>query len=97
MIQYGSDVPQSTVSQIRDWYLKDPNGIIVAPFPALKDKVVFEAWTAPDAAPGQTPPPGEGIVATCPGFDASVADDFTDTYGFRGPERFPRTTLVPGA
>jgi hypothetical protein len=97
VIQYGSDVPQSTVSQIRDWYLEDPNGIVVAPLPALKDKVVLEAWTAPDAAPGQTPPPGEGILANCPGFDASVADKFTDTYGFRGPERFPRNTLVPGA
>ena len=66
VIQYGSDVPQSTVSQIRDWYLQDPNGIVVAPFPALKDKVVLEAWTAPDAAPGQTPPPGEGIVVDLP-------------------------------
>jgi len=97
VIQYGSDVPQSTVAQIRKWYLKDPNGIIVAPYPVLKDKIVFEAWTAPDSAPGQTPPPGEGIVATCPSFDAAMADDFTDTYGFRGPERFPRNVLVPGA
>ena len=99
VIQYGSDVPESTVEQLRAWYLEDPNGIIVAPFPELKDKVVFEAWTSPDAAPGQTPPPGEGIVATCPGssFTTAIADDFTDTYGFRGPERFPRDTLVPGA
>jgi hypothetical protein len=97
VIQYGSDVPDSTVEQIRAWYLKDPNGVVVAPFPVLKDKIVFEAWTAPDSAPGQTPPPGEGIVATCPGFTAAMADDFTDTYGFRGPERFTRDVLVPGA
>jgi hypothetical protein len=99
VIQYGSDVPRSTVAQMRDWYLQDPNGIVVAPssFPALKDKVVFQAWTSPDAAPGQRPAPGEGIVATCPTFTAAIAGDFTDTYGFRGPERFPRNTLVPGA
>ena len=97
IIQYGEDVPESTVAKIRDWYLKDPNGIIVAPLPALKDKVVFEAWTSPDAAPGQTPGPGEGILARCSSFDPAVADDFTKAYGFRGPERFPRDTLVPGA
>jgi hypothetical protein len=97
VIQYGPGVTPATVAKIRDWYLGDPNGIVVAPLPALKDKVVFEAWTAPDAVPGQTPGPGEGIVATCPSFDSGMADDFTETYGFRGPERFPRDTLVPGA
>lgn len=97
VVQYGGDVPQSEVAEMRDWYLKDPNGIVVAPLPALNDKVVFEAWTSPDAAPGQTPPPGEGVLATCSSFDPAVADDFTETYGFRGPERFPRNTLVPGA
>jgi Protein of unknown function (DUF3105) len=97
VIQYGEDVPESTVADIREWYLKDPNGIVVAPFPELGDKVVFEAWTSPDAAPGQTPGPGEGVVVTCPTFDPARADDFTDTYGFKGPERFPRDQLVPGA
>ena len=97
VIQYGSDVSEAMVAQMRAWYLKDPNGIVVAPLPALKNKVVFEAWTSPDAAPGQTPGPGEGVVATCPTFDPALADDFTDTYGFRGPERFPRDQLVPGA
>jgi uncharacterized protein DUF3105 len=99
VVQYGSEVPQSTVAQMRDWYLKDPNGIVVAPYPVLKDKFVLEAWTAPDATPGQTPGPGEGIVVTCPSasFTSALADDFTSTYGFRGPERFPRSSLVPGA
>jgi len=97
VVQYGSGVSEGTVAQIRDWYLGDPEGIIVAPLPALKDKVVLEAWTAPDAAPGQTPGPGQGIVARCPGFDQDVFDKFTDTYGFRGPERFPRNSLTPGA
>ena len=97
IVQYGSDVPQSTVEQIREWYLKDPNGIVVAPLPALKGKVVFEAWTSPDVAPGQAPGPGEGVLASCPSFDAGNADAFVDTYGFRGPERYPRNVLTPGA
>jgi hypothetical protein len=96
VIQYGSEIPQSTMDQIRDWYLGDPDGIIVAPLAALKNKLVLEAWTSPDAAPGQTPGPGQGILATCPGFDAKVFDTFVDTYGFRGPERFPRSALTPG-
>jgi len=97
VVQYGAQIPESTVAEIRDWYLGDPDGIIVAPLPALKDKLVLEAWTSPDAAPGQDPGPGEGIVASCPGFDEKVFDTFTDTYGFRGPERFKRSDLKPGA
>jgi hypothetical protein len=97
VVQYGSGISDATIAEIRDWYLGDPDGIVVAPLPALKDKVALEAWIAPDAAPGQTPGPGEGILATCPGFDKSVADEFTDSYGFRGPERAPRSSLTPGA
>jgi hypothetical protein len=97
IVQYGSGVSDATVAKIRDWYLGDPDGIIVAPLPALKDKIAFEAWVSPDAAPGQTPGPGQGILALCPGFDKDVAAKFTDTYGFRGPERFPRSSLTPGA
>jgi hypothetical protein len=97
VVQYGSGIAQSTVSQIRDWYIKDPNGIVVAPLPVLKDKLVLEAWIAPDATPGQTPAPGQGVLATCPGFDKKAFDTFKDTYGFRGPERFPRSSLTPGS
>jgi len=96
VVQYGSDVPKETVDQIRDWYLRNPDGIVVAPLPALKDKLVLEAWTAPDATPGQRPAPGEGVLARCPRFDEEAFDTFTDTYGFRGPERALRSDLRPG-
>ena len=96
VVQYGSDVPASTIEQIREWYLSDPNGLVVAPLPELKDKVVLEAWTAPDAPPGETPAPGEGILATCPGFDSEAFDAFAETYGFRGPERALREDQRPG-
>jgi Protein of unknown function (DUF3105) len=96
IVQYGSDVPESAVAEIREWYLDDPNGIIVAPLPALGDKIALAAWTAPDAAPGQVPGPGQGVLAKCTGFDEAAFDAFKDTYGFRGPERFPRDSLVPG-
>jgi hypothetical protein len=96
IVQYGSDVPESAVAEIREWYLDDPNGIIVAPLPTLGDKIALAAWTAPDAAPGQVAGPGQGVVAKCTGFDAGAFDAFKETYGFRGPERFPRDSLVPG-
>jgi Protein of unknown function (DUF3105) len=96
VVQYGEDVSDSTVSQIRDWYLGNPDGIIVAPLQGLKDKLALTAWTSPDAAPGQEARPGEGIAATCPGFDQKAFDAFTDEYGFRGPERVERSVLKPG-
>jgi hypothetical protein len=96
VVQYGEDVPESAVAEIRDWYLEDPNGMIVAPLPRLKDKIALAAWTAPDPVPGEEPRPGEGVLATCSSFDAGAFEEFKDTYGFRGPERFPRDQLVPG-
>jgi hypothetical protein len=96
VVEYGKDVPEATVSRIRDWYLKDPNGVIVAPLPALNDKIAFLAWTSPDAPLGQTPGPGQGVVATCADFSEKAVDAFASTYSFRGPERYPRSALTPG-
>jgi len=96
IVQYGEDVPESAVAEIREWYLDDPNGIVVAPLPELEDKVALTAWTAPDPVPGEEPAPGEGVLATCSGFDAAAFDEFKDAYGFRGPERFRREDLQPG-
>jgi hypothetical protein len=96
VVQYGEDVPESAVTEIRDWYLGDPNGIIVAPLPALEDKIALTAWTTPDSAPGEEPATGQGVVATCQSFDSGAFTEFKDRYGFRGPERFPRDDLVPG-
>jgi hypothetical protein len=96
VVQYGEDVPESAVAEIRDWYLDDPNGIIVAPLPELEDKIALTAWTTPDPAPGEDPGPGQGVVAMCSSFEAGAFGEFKDTYGFRGPERFPRDQLVPG-
>ena len=96
VVQYGEDIPASTVDQIREWYLGDPNGIVVAPLPELGDKIALAAWVTPDPAPGEEAAVGQGIVATCTGFDSGAFDTFKDAYGFRGPERFPRDQLVPG-
>jgi hypothetical protein len=90
-IQYGPDVPESTVSQILEYYNNgDPNGLIVAPHPDLGDKIALTAWT--HIAKGTT-------------FDENVFDTFIDSFGFRGPESckddleqgcFRRENLEPG-
>ena len=81
VVQYGDQVPAETVDQIRTWYQADPNGKIVAPLPALKDKVAVTAWTH---------------LMTCPGFNQEAFDAFTDAFRYNGPERFPPNRLEPG-
>jgi hypothetical protein len=80
VVQYGDQVPQSTVEQIRQWYLKDPTALLVAPLPALKDKVALTAWQH---------------LATCPGFNEKAFDAFRDAHIFKGPERYPADRLQP--
>ena len=93
VVQYGSDVPQSTIDQITAWYQDDPNGIVVAPiWPNIqatppkdaKDKIFLTSWTH---------------LMTCPTFDEGAFTSFRDD--FRGPtgdapEKFPLSSLTPG-
>jgi len=81
VVQYGDQVPTETVDQIRAWYSDNPNGKVVAPLPALKDKVAVTAWTH---------------VMTCPGFNQEAFDKFTEAFRYKGPERFPPSALEPG-
>lgn len=80
-IQYGRDVPQTTVAEMRTFYLDDPNGIVFAPLPRLGNKIALTAWTH---------------IATCTQFDASAAKTFVDAFRAKGPERIPLSELTPG-
>jgi hypothetical protein len=92
VVQYGSEVPETAVTQIADWYQEDTNGLIVAPLaeelqeedPELADKVVLTSWTH---------------MMTCTSFDEGAFDGFVDD--FRGPqgdapEKFELDSLVQG-
>lgn len=68
---YGDEVPQATVTRIIEYYNADPNGIVLAPDPRLKDQIALTAWT--HVAKGKT-------------FDEGVFDTFIDAFGFKGPE-----------
>lgn len=95
VIQYGEDVPEEDVAAIVAWYRGDPNGKIVAPLPELGNEIALAAWVSPET-PTEAENAGEGVLAKCTSFDRGAFDRFKDTYGFRGPERFPRDQLQPG-
>ena len=93
VVQYGSDVPGSTVREITQWYQESPDGLVVAPLspniqatpPRNPSKKIFvTSWTH---------------LMTCSTFDKGAFDRFRDDY--RGPtgdapEKFPLTELTPG-
>jgi Protein of unknown function (DUF3105) len=82
VVQYGDEVPEATVAEIRNWYANtDRTGIVVAPLPGLKGKVALTAWTK---------------LATCPGFDQEALDAFVDLHRFNGPERVSGSNMQPG-
>ncbi len=92
-IQWGSKIPADQVEKIRSWYQDDPDGLVLAPLPALGNKISLAAWQ--DTTPG-VGDKGLGRVAKCSTFDGKTFDAFLTAYGFQGPEPFPRDALAPG-
>ncbi len=92
-VQWGSKVPAADVEEIRSWYDGDPDGLVLAPLPALGDKIALAAWQDPTPGEGDK---GFGRVAKCTAFDKGAFNTFIDAYGFQGPEPFPRDALAPG-
>jgi hypothetical protein len=80
-IQYGSKVPASTVNELREFYLDDPNGLILAPMPSLNDKIALTAWTR---------------LSTCTQFDEGAFGEFRDAFRAKGPEPRRVEDLQPG-
>ena len=92
-IQYGKDVPQSTVDQLKSFYDQHLNGTLLSPLPSLGDKIAMGVWTT--SSPSQ-PNTGTAHLAKCTTFDEKAYAAFFDAYQFQGPERFPANTLTPG-
>jgi hypothetical protein len=85
VVQYGDEVPEETVAEIRAWYESDSEGqagLIVAPLPELGSEVALTAWTH---------------VLTCQGFNEEAFDAFTNEFRFEGPERFSPDAMLPGS
>jgi hypothetical protein len=81
VIQYGKDVSKSDVAKISDFYRSDPTALVVAPLPALGNKMALTAWTH---------------LGTCTQFSESAFKGFRDAYRYHGPEHFPPAALQPG-
>ena len=92
-IQYGSDVPAATVQQLKAFALDHPRGTVLAPYPALGNTISLGAWVTESAS---EPEKGTAYLAKCEAFDEAAFAAFFDAYQFRGPERFPADTLLPG-
>jgi hypothetical protein len=94
-ILYGKDVSEATVEQLRSFYDDHERGTILAPYPKLGNQVALGAWVVTDEqlAANQR---GQGFLATCESFDEKAFAGFMDAFQFRGPERFPADSLLPG-
>jgi hypothetical protein len=97
IIHYGPGVPQAEVDKLKgDFYLDDPNGIVISPLPSNGNRITLSAWTAPDVATG-TSDRGRGWLATCTKFDEGAFEAFLDAHRYQGPERLPPELLAPGS
>ena len=96
-IQYGSDVPETTVAELESFYNGHQTGTIMAPLPSLGDKIALGAWVVRDEEFEKQPALGRGYLAKCKTFDAGAFTSFYDAFQFRGPERFDPSDLQPGS
>jgi Protein of unknown function (DUF3105) len=91
-IEYGNDVPASTVQELRSFYDDHTRGTLLAPSPSLGKQIAVGAWTAPENDPDN----GTAHLMKCEKFDDEAFSAFFDELQFKGPERFPADTLLPG-
>ena len=92
-IQYGKDVPPTTVQELRTFVQAHSRGTVLAPYPVLGDRIALGAWVVHDPS---KPAEGTAYLAKCTAFDEKAFSAFLDAYQFQGPERFPPDALVPG-
>jgi hypothetical protein len=94
-IQYGDEVPEETVAQLRSFYDQHRNGTLLAPLASLGETITLGAWVTPERA-GEGSDRGVGYLAKCTEFDEAAFAAFFDEFQFKGPERFPPDLLAPG-
>jgi uncharacterized protein DUF3105 len=96
-VQYGDKVPEAVVQQIRDWYALDPNGIVVAPLPALGSRIALTAWNENGGSSDiEVYERSVGRIATCPTFDEIAFSAFRDAYRAHAIEPYSLDLLRPG-
>ncbi len=88
-IQYGADVPEATVAELRTFYDDHVAGTLLAPYSTLDDEIALGAWTVSGGD-------ATAYLATCTSFDEAAFSAFFDEFQFKGPERFAPDAMLPG-
>ncbi len=88
-IFYGDDVPDAVVAELRGFYDSHERGTLLAPYPKLGAGIALGAWVSEGGEE-------KGYLAKCPAFDEGAFSAFFDGFQFKGPERFPPDSLLPG-
>ena len=92
-VQYGDQISTEDIAAIAAWWDADPNGLVVAPLPALEQNIALHAWTTETADDYDN---SLGRLAYCTSFDQSAFDAFKRAFRGKGPERIPVSALTPG-
>jgi hypothetical protein len=99
ILWWGSQVPESTVSQLHAFYNEEPTGSFGTPYPKLGRKVAISAWTGNVSEYGRNGYYGQGHLAICPTYGAktkSAFEAFRKEYRGKGPEGVPLSADQPG-
>lgn len=88
-ILYGDDVAEAVVAQLRGFYDEHERGTLLAPYPKLGNEIALGAWAVVDGEE-------KGYVAKCTAFDEDGFAAFFEAFQFKGPERIPESSLLPG-
>lgn len=88
-IFYGGKVSKATLEQLNEFYDKHQRGTLMAPYPKLGKKIALGAWNFEGEA-------GKGYLAKCSKFDDEAFSAFFEGFQFKGVERFPESSLLPG-
>lgn len=99
ILWWGSQVPQSTVSQLKAFYDEKPTGSFGTPYPTLGSKVAITAWTGDPTEYQQNGYYGQGHIGICPSYTPATKtafEKFRDAYRGKGPEGIPLCDDAPG-
>jgi hypothetical protein len=102
VVQYGPGVSQDDVKRIQSFYQGDPYGLVVAPFPELKNKIALTSWNEPAYTSGdrnfKNVDAGKGYVMTCTKVDERAFAKFRDAHRNKSGERYTSIKdMAPGS
>ena len=102
VIQYGPGVSKDDVQKLQSFYQDDPDGLVMAPYAKLKNKIAATAWNEPAYDQNQDAnfnkvDPGHGYVLTCTKFDKGALSKFRDKRRNKAGERYASVSdMQPG-